>query len=98
MEVLITDLNYDGKHSFEDNILRVEDSYDRWKGRIAILGGMDVNFVIEASEEDIKRRSRNMIEKSLDCGGYALGTGNSVPEYIPVEKYLAMISVIHDVY
>jgi hypothetical protein len=27
-----------------------------------------------------------------------LGTGNSVPEYIPVEKYLAMISVIHDVY
>ena len=98
MEVLITDLNYDGKHSFEDNILRVEDSYERWKGRIAILGGMDVNFVIEASEEDIKRRSRNMIEKSLDCGGYALGTGNSVPEYIPVEKYLAMISVIHDVY
>lgn len=98
MEIIIDDLNYDGKHSFEDNILRVEESYDRWKGRIAILGGIDVDFMIEASDEDIKRRSHQMIEKSLEMGGYALGTGNSVPEYIPIEKYLAMISAIHDVY
>lgn len=48
--------------------------------------------------DKVKSRSHKMIEKSLEDGGYALGTGNSVPEYIPAEKYLAMISAIHDVY
>jgi uroporphyrinogen decarboxylase len=31
--------------------------------------------------------------KTKNRGGYALGTGNSIPEYVPNEKYFAMISV-----
>lgn len=33
-----------------------------------------------------------MTELSKNSGGYALGTGNSVPDYVPVENYLAMIA------
>jgi uroporphyrinogen decarboxylase len=33
-----------------------------------------------------------MLERSASRGGYALGTGNSVPKYIPDEHYFAMIS------
>ncbi|MFY9427412.1 MAG: uroporphyrinogen decarboxylase family protein [Caldicoprobacterales bacterium] len=98
MDDIVHTLQYDGKHSYEDNIMSVEDFYDKWKGQIAVLGGIDVNFLINSSVEDIRKRSRAMIERSLDSGGYALGTGNSVPVYIPVEKYFAMISVIHDDY
>jgi len=29
-------------------------------------------------------------------GGYALGTGNSVPEYIPIDNYLAMLSAAYE--
>ena len=35
-----------------------------------------------------------MIERASKRGGYALGTGNSVPEYVPDEKYFAMIKAI----
>ena len=98
MENIIDDLHYDGKHSYEDNILSVEQSYDCWKGRIAILGGIDVDFLIESSEAEVKKRSHDMIKRTINSGGYALGTGNSVPEYIPIEKYFAMISAIHDEY
>lgn len=34
-----------------------------------------------------------MLEKGRQ-GGYALGTGNSIPEYIPKENYLAMIGAL----
>jgi len=94
MEDIIEHMAYDGKHSFEDSIMPVEEAYEKYKGRIALLGGMDVGFVCTASPEEISKRSRAMIERAAKDGGYALGTGNSVPEYVPKESYLAMIDVV----
>jgi uroporphyrinogen decarboxylase len=94
MDVIIDELNYDGKHSFEDEIMPVEEAYERWGDRIAILGGLDLNFVAESEPGQITDRALNMLEKSADKGGYALGTGNSVPDYIPDENYFAMLDAI----
>jgi uroporphyrinogen decarboxylase len=33
-----------------------------------------------------------MLDLAETRGGYALGSGNSIPEYVPQENYLAMIS------
>jgi uroporphyrinogen decarboxylase len=92
MEDIIADMRYDGKHSFEDVICPVEAAYDRWGGRVAILGGIDLDFICRSSVEDIRERSRLMLERGVSKGGYALGTGNSVPEYVDDEKYFAMTS------
>jgi uroporphyrinogen decarboxylase len=50
-----------------------------------------VDFVCRATPEAIFDRSRRMLEKT-DCRGYALGTGNSVPTYVPQENCFAMIA------
>ena len=94
MEDIIEDMGFDGKHSFEDVIMPIEDAYEKYKGRIALLGGLDVDFVCTASPEEIAARGRAMLERASETGGYALGTGNSVPYYVPVEKYLAMVDVV----
>lgn len=94
MEDIIEDMKYDGKHSYEDNIVPVEEAYRRWGGRIAILGGLDVDFLVRSDEETIRRRALGMLELSQEKGGYALGSGNSIPEYIPNEKYFAMTSAV----
>lgn len=95
MEDIIEDMHYDGKHSFEDNICPVEESYRRWGSRIAILGGIDVDFLIRSPEEAIIRRANGLFELSAETSGYALGSGNSIPEYIPMEKYFAMTSAVN---
>ena len=89
-------LGYDARHSYEDNIEPVEKAYERFRGKIAVLGGIDLDFVIRSSEEDITARCKKMLETARKHGGYALGTGNSVPDYVPVEKYLAMLKAIKD--
>jgi uroporphyrinogen decarboxylase len=96
MDDIINNIGYEGKHSYEDNILPVEDAYERWHGEIAILGGIDLDFICRSSPEQIKERCKKMIKRTKGKGGYALGTGNSVPEYVPVENYMAMISVVHE--
>ena len=90
MDDTIDDMKYDGKHSYQDNIQSVEDAYREWGGRIAILGGIDLDFVCRKTPDEIRARSLAMLE--LGRKGYALGTGNSVPEYVPDANYFAMTS------
>ena len=94
MEDIIEDMKYDGRHSYEDNIVPVEEAYRRWGGRIAILGGIDVDFLSRRSEEEIRQRAQNLLDMCAEKGGYALGSGNSIPDYVPAAKYFAMTSAI----
>jgi len=84
-------MGYDGRHSYEDVIMPVEEAYEAYGSRIAILGGIDVDFIMRNSVEAVKARCAGMLERSKGRGRYMLGTGNSVPEYIPVEKFLALV-------
>ncbi|UCF98504.1 MAG: hypothetical protein JSV89_02975 [Spirochaetaceae bacterium] len=94
MDDLIDTVRIDGKHSFEDTILPVNEAYRRYGQRISIIGGIDVDFLCRASEADIRRRVRETLEACTggDRGkGYCLGTGNTVANYMPVENYLSML-------
>jgi len=96
MDDIIDEIGFNGKHSFEDSILPVEESYKRWGSRITIMGGIDVDFLIRSTPEDIQKRCNAMLDMAdSQYGSYTLGSGNSVPEYIPVENYLAMIECAH---
>ncbi len=95
MDDVIDDIGYDAKHSYEDKIISVEDAYVKWGQRIAIIGGIDVDFICRSEPEKVYRRSADMLEKAASSwGGYALGSGNSIPGYVPVEGYLAMIAAV----
>lgn len=96
MDTIIYDIGYDGKHSYEDNILPVEEAYELYGGKIAILGGIDMNFLCTKTPEEVYKRSYEMVERTMERGGYALGSGNSIPEYTPPENYFAMIKAVHD--
>jgi len=89
---IIDDLRYDGKHSYEDAIQPVEEAYEQYGERIAILGGIDLDYVCRSTPQEVYDRSRAMLERTSSRGAYALGTGNSVPEYVPFENYYAMIT------
>ncbi len=93
---IIDDIQFDGKHSYEDNIVPVEESYERWGERVAILGGIDLDYVCRKSPGEVYQRSRAMLENASARGGYALGTGNSVPAYVPFANYYAMIGAVLD--
>lgn len=87
---VIDDMGFDARHSYEDNIEPIETAYDKLHHRIALLGGIDLNYVCSRTPEEVYRRAKNMLIKG-QSGGYALGTGNSVPDYVPDENYFAMI-------
>jgi uroporphyrinogen decarboxylase len=91
MDDLINDVKIDAKHSFGDTIEDVRDVKHQYGARIALLGGIDVDFLCRSSEQEIRRRVRHTLDVCQPGGGYCLGTGNSVTNYIPLENYLVML-------
>jgi len=91
MDDLIDTVGIDGKHSFEDVIMLVAEAKRRWGDRIALLGGIDVDFLTRAAPEAVRAKTREVLEACMPGGGYALGTGNTVANYIPLENYLALL-------
>jgi len=82
---------WDAKQSFEDNIEPIWEAKRKYGDRIALLGGFDVDKLCRMTEKEIRAHTRMLMERCGRDGGFALGTGNSVPNYIPVTNFLAML-------
>lgn len=85
-------LGIDAKHSNEDSVA----PYDRWIAdygkQIGLLGGFDMDFLCVNGPDVIHDRVLEMGRRFRDTAqGYALGSGNSIPDYVPVANYLAMV-------
>jgi uroporphyrinogen decarboxylase len=88
----VIDLGINGKHSNEDAIAPFDKWIELFGDRIGLLGGIDVDILCQKTPEEIVQ---DVVEKGTryrnSTQGYALGSGNSIPEYVPVDGYLAMI-------
>lgn len=96
MEDLIEDVGIDAKHSFEDVIVPVQDFQVKYGKRIGVLGGVDINRLTCDTPEEVRRHTRFLMETCGARGRYAIGSGNSIPSYIPVGNFLAMLDEVAD--
>ena len=91
MDDLIDDVGIDAKHSYEDAIMPVDQFQAIYGERIGILGGVDVDILGRAPLETVRERTRYLIDTCHPRGRYAIGSGNSIPSYVPVASYLTMV-------
>ncbi|MBI5095083.1 MAG: hypothetical protein HZB26_21940 [Candidatus Hydrogenedentes bacterium] len=88
---LVDDVGIDGRHSFEDesnNVIAFKQSYGK---RTAVLGGVDVDKLARLPESELRAYTRQTIEACMPGGRYALGSGNTVCNYVPIPNYFAMV-------
>ncbi|MDD6033491.1 MAG: uroporphyrinogen decarboxylase family protein, partial [Oscillospiraceae bacterium] len=86
----------DAKHSNEDQIARFPEWVSRYGGRIGNFGGIDVNVVCSASRAEMKEYITDVIRACQGHGGFAFGTGNSIPDYVPADSYLTMVEIVRE--
>ncbi|MBI5865112.1 MAG: hypothetical protein HZB38_11515 [Planctomycetes bacterium] len=96
LPTIVAQAGIDAKHSFEDGIEPVERFYDRWHSQIAVLGGLDLHLLASGDEPAIKLRMHEILKHCAPRGGYAAGSGNSIPDYVPAQNYLAMLDAVHE--
>lgn len=62
----------------------------RWGDRICLVGNVSNELLRSASTEEIAARVKELLRDVAPGGGFALGSGNSVPGWARFENYMAM--------
>jgi uroporphyrinogen decarboxylase len=91
-------LGIDAKHSNEDQIAPFDKWIELYNGKIGLFGGFDLNTLCLKRYEDVYievlERGTEFRKKTK---GYGIGTGNSIPDYIPIEGFSAMIDAVNEI-
>ncbi len=90
MEALIG-LGVNALHPIEPKAMEIREVKARYGDRLALVGNVDVDLLVRGTPEEIRATVKSLIEDVGRLGGYCLGSGNSVPNYVPVANYRAMV-------
>ena len=86
----------DAKHSNEDQIAKFEEWVVRYGNRIGNFGGVDTDAVCRLDKQQMKEYIADVLKCCKSRGGIAFGSGNSIPGYVPVDRYLNMIETVRE--
>ena len=96
MDELIAVAKIDAKHSNEDAIATFDVWLDRYGDQIGNFGGIDTDVLCQLGENDIKEYVNKVYSYASRDNGVALGSGNSIPDYVPASGYLAMVEAVRE--
>lgn len=96
MDDLIDDVGIDAKHSYEDVIQPVTAFKDEYGDRVAVLGGIDMDLLCRGTVAQVQDYVNQVIAHNGPGGGWALGSGNTIANYVPLENYAAMLQAGRD--
>lgn len=91
----LIECGFDALHPCERSSTDIDAVKRQYGGRLCLCGNIDLDSTLtlgtpEEVEEEVKTRIRTV----GPGGGYCCGSSNSVPEYVPIENYIAMIESI----
>ncbi len=89
MEDLIA-LGLDAIQPIDPTCMDIAQVKREFGGRIALVGNVSNELLRAGAPDEIEARVRELIRDCAPGGGYALGSGNSVPNWAKFENYMAM--------
>lgn len=78
-------------HPIEPKSMDIFEVKEKIGSQLCLCGGVDVDLLSRGSKADVIDIVIKYIENIASGGGYCVGSSNSIPEYVKVENYLAMI-------
>jgi uroporphyrinogen-III decarboxylase len=86
----LLELGMNAIHPLEPAAMDIGKVKDRYGERVALVGNVDINTLVNGSEEDVRKETLAVIERCSPGGGYLLSSGNSLTNYVLPENVAAM--------
>ena len=86
----------DALHPIEPKAMKIKEVKERYGDRLCLIGHVDVDLLCRGSKEEVRARVKQNIEEAGYNGGYCVGSGNSIPDYVNFENYMAMIEAARE--
>ncbi len=92
----IIECGIDAIHPIEPKAMEISEVKERYGKKLSIIGSVDVDLLARGTVEEVKKRALYNIENAGYNGGYILGSGNSIPDFVNFENYLALLKVAEE--
>lgn len=90
----IIDSGVNAIHPIEPKSMDIKEVKERYGGRLAICGGVDVDVLSRGTPERIREITEDFLGSVARGGGWCAGSSNSIPDYAKVENYIAMVETV----
>lgn len=87
----IIECGIDALHPIEPKAMDIMEVKNRFGDKLCLIGNIDVDLLARGTKEEVKKNVLFNIENVGMNGGYCVGSGNSIPEYVNIENYIVMI-------
>lgn len=90
----LIDMGATAIHPIEPISMDMRELKARYGDKLCLCGGIDMDQLCRATPDTIRELTRDFIGIAKGKGGWCAGSSNSIPEYVSVDNYLAMIETV----
>ena len=94
LDDLIDKAGISALHPIEPKAMDIRQLKRDYGGRVALMGNVDVDLLSRGTPDMVAARTRDLLHDIAPGGGYLLGSSNSIPYYVPLENYRAMLDTL----
>ena len=88
----LIDLGITGWHPVEKQAHDINEVKAEYGDRIALLGNIDLQYTLtKGTPREVDEEVGTRIRDLAPGGGYCVSSGNSIPEYVPIDNWAAML-------
>ncbi len=91
---MVIDWGFAGLHGCDPQANDLAELVQTFGDRLMLAGNMDVGLLATASEAEIARATRRMIQVGASGGRFAAGCNTAVQDDCPAENYMAMCQAV----
>ncbi len=92
----IIDCGVNALHPIEPKAMDIVEVKKRYGTKLCLIGNIDVDLLSRGTEAEVKKNVLYNIENVGTHGGYCVGSGNSIPEYVKFENFITMIETVKE--
>ncbi|MEW6622852.1 MAG: uroporphyrinogen decarboxylase family protein [Bacillota bacterium] len=93
----LIDIGFNALHPIEPKAMNINELKKKVEGKLCIIGNLDLGYTMtRGTPEEVVAETKERIKHLAPGGGYCVSASNSIPSYVPLENYLAMLKTAFD--
>lgn len=90
------EIGIDALHPIDPTAMDIIEFKKQYGDRLCVMGNIDLVYTLpRGTTEEVEAEVKQKIKDLAPGGGYILTSANTVPEYVPVQNYEAMVAAAH---
>lgn len=88
----LLEIEFNGLQPIEPKAMDIRTLKNSLGSRLCLIGNIELDFpLVRGKPDDVNLAVKELIRAVAPGGGFCLGSSNTIPYYVPLENYVAMI-------